>query len=134
MSRYWGNGLDPATEGRTLLGVELSEDRQHLTLRFADGEDRYRADGDCCSSTWVEHLTVPDLGDGALVTGIKDSNWNSTPATPEQYEESRKHQEWLGVLVVYQSAIVTTKGEVIIEYRNDSNGYYGGWLEKVASA
>lgn len=31
---------------------------------------------------------------------------------------------------VYRTTIVTDRGFIDIEYRNSSNGYYGGWLEK----
>jgi hypothetical protein len=30
---------------------------------------------------------------------------------------------------VYQTSFATPKGEIVVEYRNSSNGYYGGWLQ-----
>lgn len=118
--------------GRTLTSASI--DGEDLVLRFTDGTKRYRAEGDCCSVSWIEHLTVPDLGRGAVVLRVTESG--GVDATPEQQADQdarlkAKGEYGTDCLVVYHTAIATTKGEVVIEYRNDSNGYYGGYLEEV---
>lgn len=117
--------------GRTLTSVR--QDGDDVVLRFTDGVKRYRAYGDCCSSSWIEHLTVPDLGRGAEVLRVTEVD---VPVSDEMKAEQDARLKAKGeyetdCLQVYHTAIATTKGEVIIEYRNDSNGYYGGYLEEV---
>lgn len=125
---YYG----PDLTGRTLREVTLDDEREVLTLRFTDGTERYRTHGDCCSETWVEHLTVPDLTGGARVLRVTESG--GVDATPEQKAKSDAEREYgTDCLTVYQTSIVTDRGEVVIEYRNDSNGYYGGSLDHSAS-
>jgi hypothetical protein len=129
---YYGYGLNPALVGRTLANVEVSPDRERLALRFADGTSSYYdAEGDCCSQSWIEHLTVPPDISGAVITGLTEGGYiDGQEATPEQRAESAAHREWMDVLLVYQTSIQTDRGEVVIEYRNDSNGYYGGMLRE----
>lgn len=128
---YWGMTTD-RLRGCVLRGVEVRDNGDRVALTLADGSERiYEADGDCCSTSWVEHLTVPPDIDGATVLRIEERPEYGIEATPEQYAECKTHREWLDVLKVYQTAIVTDRGEVVIEYRNDSNGYYGGSLREV---
>ena len=134
MRNYYGYGLNPAIVGRTLAGVEASEDNEVLTLLYVDGTaSRYRAEGECCSSTWIEHLTIPADIEGATITGISEGEYvDGREATAEEREAAGVARGYVDVLQVYQSAIQTDRGEVIIEYRNDSNGYYGGSLRQMA--
>ena len=131
---YYGTDFNPAIVGRRLTAVEVSEDKSTLTLCYTDGtESHYRAMGDCCSESWIEHITVPADIDGASITGVSQSGYVSgRRATPEEYAKTEAERQYVDSLEVYHSAIQTDRGEVIVEYRNDSNGYYGGWLEQVA--
>lgn len=122
---YWID--EKALIGRVLAGVELSEDNRELLLRLTKGKiARLYANADCCSDTWIEHLTVPPDIAGATVTGITDSE--GVDATEEQVAQTRADREYVDCLRVYHTAIATDRGEIIVEFRNDSNGYYGGWL------
>lgn len=138
----WGFKTD--IRGKTLVGVRHVKNEPDnwrysssvdIVLDFADGtRTSYYASGDCCSTSWVEHVTVPDLGSGATVLDLKDSG--GLDATEEQEAQTKEAYVARGdkygpeCLRVYHTSIVTDKGEVIIEYRNDSNGYYGGSLEE----
>lgn len=53
----------------------------------------------------VEHIEMPDLGD-----------------IPTVYEPAVDSVRYYGL------KITTDKGRAVIDYRNDSNGYYGGNL------
>lgn len=127
----WGFAADTnPLIGKVLARVEVSPDRETLIVRTGDGLTyEARTQGDCCSESWIEHLTVPPDIAGATVVGVKDTDFDGEPATDVQIAESEVHREYLDVLIVYQTAIVTDRGEVVIEYRNNSNGYYGGSLE-----
>ena len=113
----FGGDMDPSPlAGQSLASVEVSEDKERLVFTLADGRTMtYTAEGDCCSQSWIEHLTVPPDIAGAEVTGWRQQDMGQT----EQDYETIK---------VYQTSFATPKGEIIVEYRNSSNGYYGGWL------
>ena len=40
-----------------------------------------------------------------------------------------KHHAGVDVVAYYGVKITTEHGRCTIDFRNDSNGYYGGWLE-----
>lgn len=118
--RYLSDGswpFDPSPlAGRNLVSVEARDDGKHLVFIFADGEVVYSAEGDCCSHSWIEHLTVPPDVAGAQITAWAEQEMGEKA---DEYETIR----------VYQTSFRTDKGDIVVEYRNASNGYYGGWLE-----
>lgn len=102
---------------KPVAGVSSEEDGQRLVFRLVDGRAlTYTAEGDCCSSSWIEHITVPPDIDGAVFTSFAELDG----------QEFKKDYD---TIRVYQTAFQSPKGEVIVEYRNASNGYYGGWLD-----
>lgn len=104
--------------GKTITALEIAEDKQALRFVLADNaECIVNADGDCCSYTWIEHIELPALGFPALVVSVEDI------AMPDLGE-----MEGRDVVAYYGCKIVTDRGEIIIDFRNDSNGYYGGDL------
>lgn len=107
--------------GKTLTGMKIAEDRQALLFETAEGELVVDVDADCCSYTWVEAVELPALGFPALVTAVEELDM------PEKTEPSTFHKD-PECLAFYGCKISTDKGEIVIDYRNDSNGYYGGSL------
>ncbi|MGA7524102.1 MAG: hypothetical protein WBW84_16740 [Acidobacteriaceae bacterium] len=106
--------------GKMLTGLKIANDRQALLFQTTDGEIVVDVDADCCSYTWVEHIELPALGFPAIVTAVEELDM------PEG-KESKFHTD-PEFLAYYGCKIVTDKGEIVIDYRNDSNGYYGGSL------
>lgn len=102
--------------GRTISAVELASDKKAIRFRTDEGDVVARADGDCCSSTWIEHVELPVLP--AKVTAVESVPMPDLPKGEDDYE----------VVVSYGFKITTDKGYLDIEYRNESNGYYGGEL------
>lgn len=111
--------------GRQLASVSVSEDRDIVTFDFEDGwRVRYCAQAGCCSTSWIEHLELPPNLAGSELVGVIEGGevapWDGHLCG------TCKHDH----LEVYNTRFVTDRGETLtIEYRNDSNGYYGGWLE-----
>jgi hypothetical protein len=116
--RIWGGSMDPSPLAeKHLASVAVSEDKEQLVFTLDDGRTlTYHTEADCCSSSWIEHLTVPADISGAEVTGWAEQDIGQT-------EQDYK------TIKVYQTSFRTDKGEIIVEYRNSSNGYYGGWLD-----
>ena len=106
--------------GKTITGIEIAADRQALRFVLEDGELVVDVDADCCSYSWVEHVELPALGLPATVVAVADIDM------PEG-AVSAFHAD-TDVLAYYGCKIVTDRGEIVIDYRNDSNGYYGGSL------
>lgn len=102
--------------GKTLLGILIAEDGQALLFRTPEGDIKALCDADCCSYTWVESVSLPARGFPAIVQSVEDIELNTDADTRD------------GELDFYGLKIVTDNGEIIIDYRNESNGYYGGSL------
>lgn len=99
--------------GRKIIGIDLATDK--MAIRFhTDGKLLvYLVDADCCSHTWIEHLEGVDRILGRVVTAVE-----AVPL-PGSSED--------GELVVYGMKI-TADGDAVLDFRNKSNGYYGGRL------
>ena len=110
--------------GKKIEKIELSADKETLSV-VADGERYlYRVCGECCSSSWIEHLEGADSVIGGTVTQVEELDMNANDE--KEHCELCKNSD---VLSVYQTLIKTEKGTATLEYRNDSNGYYGGYIQ-----
>jgi len=107
--------------GKTLTGMKIAQDRQALLFETTEGELVVNVDADCCSYTWVEHIELPALGFPAIVLKVEDLEMPET-TVPSKFHENPD------VLAFYGCKVVTDRGDIVIDYRNDSNGYYGGNL------
>jgi hypothetical protein len=107
--------------GKTVTGMKIAEDREALLFQTTEGDMLVRVDADCCSYTWVESVELPALGFPALVTAVEELEMPES-ATPSTFHKDPD------VLAFYGCKISTDRGEIVIDYRNDSNGYYGGSL------
>lgn len=103
--------------GKTIVDVQIASDKKALRFVTSDGEVVARTDGDCCSDTWVEHVDLPARGFPAVVQAVEDVDMPDL-GSPNNYD----------VIAYYGCRIITDKGEMLIDYRNSSNGYYGGNL------
>ena len=106
--------------GKTITGVWHKDG--DVAFTFDDGSAIYAdPEGDCCSHSWVEHVSGVADAIGAVVEKV-----DCAPelATQENVDDG-DHE----CLALYGISLITTRGHRIdIDYRNSSNGYYGGWL------
>lgn len=100
---------------KTLLTVGLNADKTELQVDFIDGSQFILGvEGDCCSKSWIEHLTIgPEPLAGAKYSGYHEY-LVSTQNVPYNLRQ------------IYEAVICTDRGAIRMEFRNDSNGYYGG--------
>ena len=104
--------------GRTITAFELTNDRKAMRFTLADGETVVaKCDADCCSETWVEHIILPAQGFPATVLDAGDVDMPDLGDMPGRE-----------VVAYYGFKVTTDKGELVVDYRNGSNGYYGGNL------
>lgn len=102
--------------GKTLTGVMIADDKEAILFQTTDGDIVARCDGDCCSHTWIENVENTIASFPAVVTGARDVDM------PDH------GQPEYGAIAYYGFTISTDKGSLVIDYRNESNGYYGGSL------
>ena len=114
---------------KPLQNVKLFRDKERITFHFQDGSHRsFGVEGDCCSQSWIEHLETPNDLVGAIITSVEDGKgipWDGH-ICPEEVDYS--HTCGHDYLQVYNTRFFTNRGTIVLEYRNDSNGYYGGYL------
>lgn len=106
--------------GKRLRAVFLECSGAAVKFICDDGEEVIaRADGDCCSKTWIECIESPCHCLGSKVIGISDL----LEMTRSDCGKSEQ-----GCLKFYGCRVDTEKGSFVVDYRNDSNGCYGGYL------
>lgn len=102
--------------GKTLTGVMIAADKEAMLFQTTEGDIVARCDADCCSHTWIEGIENTIASFPASVTGASD------------IEMPDRGQPEYGAIAYYGFTISTDKGSLTIDYRNESNGYYGGSL------
>lgn len=124
--------------GRVVDSVTLDSSADRISFKFQDGYERsYGVEGDCCSRSWIEHLELPPNVQGAVLQSVKDGGYaepyDGHTCKRFNWEKSEAENAAAGacghdVLAVYNTRFRTNRGDIVLEYRNDSNGYYGGYL------
>lgn len=101
-----------------LANIEVFDNGERITITTLEGTAlRLRAEGDCCSRSWVECIDNLSLGIGKRIINVVGKFGGETD------------EEDYAVLKFYAVELVTEGGVVVIDFRNSSNGYYGGSLE-----
>lgn len=104
--------------GKTINEFWIADDSLALKLVTDSGDIIANVDADCCSYTWIESVEAPDAAVGSPVLEAVNIDMPDL-GTLENHD----------CMQYYGFRIRTAKGDCIIDYRNDSNGYYGGSLE-----
>ena len=117
MGRRKGEEMNTFLVGKTIMGMKIADDKEALLFQTEQGDAVVKTDADCCSSTWIEHVELPARGFPAEVLAVEDLDM------PDLGSDNESE-----IIAYYGCKIITDKGEIIIDYRNSSNGYYGGNL------
>lgn len=102
--------------GRVIEKIRIASDKKAILFVTDKGDVIAKADGDCCSSTWFENISLPAYSLPLKVIGVEDIEM------PESENENCDGD----VIAHYGCKVSTEKGDIVIDYRNESNGYYGG--------
>lgn len=102
---------------KIITAVYLSSDKTAIKFDFDGGDVLSFAEGECCSYSWIEHVENPENLIGASVLSVVDKDMPDLGDQPDH-----------DCMSYYGLEITTAKGYCLIDYRNDSNGYYGGCL------
>lgn len=98
--------------GKKIRKATVAKDGQTITFATDKGEVVWEVDADCCSHTWIENADI----EKGLVTKVAEVPGVGGPQTDSDHE----------YIQYYGIEIVTMKGHGLIDFRNSSNGYYGG--------
>lgn len=119
---YGDEGLK-ALVGKTLTKVEISD--EYLVFTDTAGEVfSFDVEGDCCSHSYFYDIYHPNR----LVRGEPVLEVETIALTDPDDANARK-----GDCVVAYGYRIVTEGKwgdwsTVVSFRNDSNGYYGGWM------
>lgn len=113
----YGRIINPLI-GTVLLSCPSGKGEDVLTCDTDKGVITASCYGDCCSYTWIENIEDSVREYPATVLEVTDIDM------PDLGDMEGKD-----VVKYYGCKITTDKGVIIIDYRNDSNGYYGGSLD-----
>lgn len=121
--------------GKKILRVYMNE--KYLRFDTDAGAFTYTVEGDCCSrSKFYDFVGVRKLLNNGPVTAVREINLDPAQDLLSAHDYKRKADEYLeDSIQVYGFAITTESkyyGEMtsVFSFRNYSNGYYGGWMEK----
>ena len=110
-----------ALVGKTITAVYLADDKQAIKFDILINDNIVAlCEGDCCSHTWIENVENP----GALIGSEVLEAVDLELPQERKLEDSGRDE----LVQYYGLRIRTTKGDCVIDYRNESNGYYGGNL------
>ncbi len=112
-----------------LVGAKVNGlfgDKESLGFSTDLGAFVYEAEGDCCSHSWFEHVTGLDNLIGHIVREVTVIEMADVSAPGDEDSEDRYYDQ---LTQCYGYRIATDKGYFEIEMRNESNGYYGGYVK-----
>ena len=108
--------------GCTIEQYTISEEGSRIRFFCRDGKIvTFGVEAGCCSTTWIESIDQPDVLIGT-VTAVEDIEM------PDLGDIDGKRHVDVHIVKYYGLKITTEHGSAVLDYRNDSNGYYGGNL------
>lgn len=116
--------------GETVQALFMRPEGETLYFLTGNSEKEYIAfdvEGDCCSSSYFHEITGIDALLGGKVIRFNEINM---PESLEKEYDAAYNPQYKDVISFYGLSIVTDKGYCNIIFRNESNGYYGGWCNK----
>jgi len=106
---------------KIIKNIFISEGESHIKFILSDNSEMiYATNGDCCSETWFSDFTGIDCLINEEIFEIEELE---LPYDGEMLLAQRSRQE---EDKLYGYCFKTQKGYATLEYRNSSNGYYGG--------
>ena len=122
---YWGSN-----EYKKLVGVKITDLSKHfftgdtsITFNVEGGKSfELSCSGDCCSSSWFENIELPAFPFPVTIVSVEE-------VEGPDFTESWVKEHGYDSVRTYGLKMITDKGELYVDMRNDSNGYYGGSFE-----
>lgn len=119
-----GEKMKHCLVGKTIQKISIADDRKAILFSIDDGDIIAKTDGEYNSGSWIENVELPTLGFPAKVFDIEDIN----TANRYEREDDGTLEDDKRFVSYYACKIITDKGIILLDYRNESNGYYEGEL------
>lgn len=81
--------------------------------------------GDCCSRSYIEDIDNPEIFQDATFLSVETVSGHEELIDPDEDGYSSEVHKW----TFYK--FKTTKGMCTLSFRNESNGYYNGYLVRL---
>lgn len=105
--------------GKRIVAAYLSSDKTVLGFECDGGEClTYTTEGDCCSYSWIEHFSNSEYLAGSKVLGVEEIDMPGV-----EPHGDHEYIQCYGVKILLEG-----RPAFEFEYRNSSNGYYGGYI------
>jgi len=115
--------------GVTVTRFEVDSDREGAWLEGTKNgtalKFRFEVEADCCSKTWIEGIAEESALVGHTIRAVEDIDMPDLGQSDKRDDDEIKY---------YGLAITTERGRCVIDYRNASNGYYGGSMRITKAA
>lgn len=105
--------------GKTIRAIELNADSTTVVFETDEGPVCFDTSGDCCSHSWFEHFTNVRESIGKKVVNVIKRETRDA-------EDNEKKEDQDCVRIYGYSIEHTGIVPLDVEFRNESNGYYGG--------
>lgn len=102
--------------GRRIIRVEINSEKDRLNLITPTEQVSLEIIGDCCSSSWLEHVDGIEFLIGGTIQRV------------EEIASAVITNDADGKTDSYGLKLETNKGVCVLECRNESNGYYSGYF------
>lgn len=126
-SKWWverGELLMNELNGSVILTIDISYSHDVIVFETDKGIFAYRTYAECCSDTWINHFTnVKDLYHQE-VDHVEKLILDTIDASNSEFSGRQDSERIYGIRFHMKSGRVPE-----LEFRNASNGYYGGDLE-----
>lgn len=99
--------------------MRISKNKQCIEITLSSDEILYlTAVGDCCSESWFEHIQDISEIKGMSIVDVEEIYLGEVTPTIQEHDQ------------LYAIKFTTNgkwKDSWMLEFRNSSNGFYGGW-------
>ncbi len=110
--------------GKTISAAFINEDKTSIRFDLSNGTRLFlHTEGDCCSETWIEHVDNFEYATRATITGTETVSLGECIATRQ--DSDQLYAAYISV----EHPKYPQQLRLAIEFRNSSNGYYGGDIE-----
>ena len=106
--------------GKKVIASYIHNDKESIKINLEDEFVLLDVYADCCSESWIEHVSGFDDLKNKVITSYKEVDIGEGAATKQDYDQL------YSVNIKFDGSYIS---EAIIEFRNSSNGYYGGYIE-----
>lgn len=121
--RYDYNAEEAFEQLKGLMITKVEAEGSDASIFFENGQElQLNLEGDCCSHSYFQDPSQFNELVDSVVISIEERSGASSDEVEALGDGDPECVQW------YFLVFVTDKGHVTIDWRNDSNGYYSGFL------